>query len=67
MVKIYYRILLLLVFLVGKSLFAQQNPPIYIAFLWHMHQPIYYPYENVVATHQNNRYPFSVWDIFATR
>jgi hypothetical protein len=44
-----------------------QNPPIYIAFLWHMHQPIYYPYESVVVTHQNARYPFNVWDIFQQR
>lgn len=55
--------------LTGLCLYAQSQtqPPIYIAFLWHMHQPIYYPYESVVATHQNNRYPFSVWDIFTQR
>lgn len=46
---------------------SAQNPPIYIAFLWHMHQPIYYPYESVVTTHQNNRYPFNLWDIFTQR
>jgi len=26
------------------------NPPIYIAFLWHMHQPVYRPGENVIQT-----------------
>ncbi|MEM2900181.1 MAG: hypothetical protein QXT63_05265, partial [Thermoplasmata archaeon] len=26
------------------------NIPIYIAFHWHMHQPIYQPYENVCDT-----------------
>ncbi|NUM71719.1 MAG: T9SS type A sorting domain-containing protein [Ignavibacteriaceae bacterium] len=43
------------------------NPPIYIAFLWHMHQPIYFPYESVIQTDQNNRYPFSVIDIHNQR
>ena len=46
---------------------TNNNPPIYIAFLWHMHQPIYWPYENVVQTHLNNRYPFSIFDIFNQR
>ena len=45
----------------------QVNPPIYIAFLWHMHQPIYWPYESVVQTEINNRYSFSVFDIFNQR
>ena len=43
------------------------NPPIYIAFLWHMHQPIYYPYENVLSTDAAKRFPFSVVDIFNQR
>ncbi|NUN07588.1 MAG: T9SS type A sorting domain-containing protein [Ignavibacteriaceae bacterium] len=43
------------------------NPPIYIAFLWHMHQPIYWPYESIVQTQANNRYPFSVFDIHNQR
>lgn len=50
--------------------FAQNtttNPPIYIAFLWHMHQPIYWPYENINTTQQQNRYPFNVIDIFNSR
>ncbi|MBZ0180161.1 MAG: T9SS type A sorting domain-containing protein [Melioribacteraceae bacterium] len=46
---------------------TQSNPPIYIAFLWHMHQPIYWPYESVVQTQANNRYSFSVFDVFTTR
>lgn len=59
---------ILLTLLVLLSFSAQaQNPPVYIAFLWHLHQPIYYPYESVVTTHQNNRYPFNVWDIFQQR
>lgn len=43
------------------------NPPIYIAFLWHMHQPIYFPYESIVQTQLNNRYPYSVFDIHNQR
>jgi hypothetical protein len=43
------------------------NPPIYIAFLWHMHQPIYWPYETVIQTDQNGRYGYSVVDIHNQR
>lgn len=46
---------------------ARVNPPIYIAFLWHMHQPIYWPYETVVQTDQNGRYGYSVVDIHNQR
>lgn len=46
---------------------AETNPPIYIAFLWHMHQPIYWPYENVMTTQANSRYSYSVADIFNQR
>ncbi|MGA9116820.1 MAG: hypothetical protein WB626_08600 [Bacteroidota bacterium] len=43
------------------------NPPIYIAFLWHMHQPIYWPYESLIQTDQNGRYSYSVVDIHNQR
>ncbi len=43
------------------------NPPIYIAFQWHMHQPIYYPAETVIETEQNDRYPYSLFEIFDQR
>lgn len=43
------------------------NPPINIAFHWHMHQPIYYPYESVVTTIDNNRFSYSLLDIFNSR
>ena len=46
---------------------SESNPKIYIAFLWHMHQPIYWPYENIIQTDQNNRYPFSVVNIHNQR
>ncbi len=34
--------------------------PIHVTYLWHMHQPIYYPYESVQETDNNGRYSFSV-------
>ncbi len=51
----------------NKTKETKVNPPIYIAFLWHMHQPIYFPYESVVQTDANGRYPFSVTDIHNQR
>lgn len=45
----------------------QVTAPIYIAFLWHMHQPIYWPYESIIQTESNNRYPFSVIDVHNQR
>ena len=45
---------------------AAQAVPIHVTHLWHMHQPIYYPYENVRATDGAGRFNFniegSVWD-----
>ncbi len=46
---------------------STKNPPIYIAFLWHMHQPIYWPYENILQTDHYGRYPFSVVEIHNQR
>lgn len=43
------------------------NPPIYIAFHWHMHQPVYWPYESVIETDENQRYDYSVADIHNQR
>lgn len=43
------------------------NPPIYIAFLWHMHQPIYFPGETVVETQQSGHYEYNVFDIHNER
>ncbi|MBU2505362.1 MAG: hypothetical protein KJ799_01350 [Bacteroidetes bacterium] len=66
-----YCLLLLMTIVSCVSIYSQDKPtansPIYIAFLWHMHQPIYWPYESVVATHNINRYPYSVFDIFNSR
>src|SRR3954467_14701492 len=38
-----------------------------IGFLWHMHQPIYYPGEDILQTDANHRYSFSVADIHNQR
>lgn len=60
-------IILIIVSFCSLSAKGNSNPPIYIAFLWHMHQPIYFPYENVYSTEAAKRYPFSVIDIFNQR
>jgi hypothetical protein len=45
---------------------AAQAVPIHVTHLWHMHQPIYYPYETVRNTDANSRFNFNVegnvWD-----
>ncbi len=43
---------------------AQQT---HVGFLWHMHQPIYYPYETVQQTVAANRFSFSLFDVFNSR
>lgn len=62
--------LFLLVFLVTEAQ-AQDtennNPPIYIAFHWHMHQPIYWPYESVVQTENRGAYSFSLQEVHTSR
>ncbi len=41
--------------------------PIYISFHWHMHQPIYWPYEDMVATHNRGVYSYSLLDVMYSR
>jgi hypothetical protein len=43
------------------------NPPVYIAFLWHMHQPIYWPGETVNETYSAGHYSYDLYDIFRQR
>ncbi|MBP7497218.1 MAG: hypothetical protein KA792_06115, partial [Bacteroidales bacterium] len=64
MKKIFF---LLLILTFQYSVLNSQKPPIYIAFHWHMHQPIYWPYESVVQTQQANHWGFNVIDIFNQR
>ncbi|MBN1944642.1 MAG: hypothetical protein JW797_03155 [Bradymonadales bacterium] len=53
--------------LVLLSTTVQAKPPIYIAFHWHMHQPIYWPYESLVATASHNPYGFDVVQVHTDR
>jgi len=64
---ILYLFLTVSIFGQNKPNETKANPPIYIAFLWHMHQPIYWPYESIIQTNSNNRYPYSVFDIHNSR
>ena len=34
--------------------------PFHVTHLWHMHQPIYWPYESVQDTDNNNRLPYNI-------
>ncbi len=45
----------------------ESGPPIYIAFHWHMHQPIYWPYESVVETEARGAYSFSLKEVHTSR
>ncbi|MEO1021227.1 MAG: T9SS type A sorting domain-containing protein [Bacteroidota bacterium] len=74
--KTYISILLLFALALTHSVRAQEtasqtsttdNPPIYIAFLWHMHQPLYWPGETILETETGNYYPYSVFDIHNSR
>ena len=41
--------------------------PVYISFVWHMHQPYYWPGEDIVATAQAGRYSFDVVTVHTDR
>ena len=60
-------VLVLVVFALAASAAADAKPPIHIAFHWHMHQPIYWPYESVVQTADAGRYGFSLMEVHQTR
>jgi hypothetical protein len=44
-----------------------QYQPIHVGFMWHMHQPIYYPYESIIETEAAQRFSFSVIDVHNQR
>ncbi len=46
---------------------AAQATPIYITFVWHMHQPIYWPGENIAQTSGAGHYSFSVLNVHTDR
>lgn len=52
------------VFLAGSA-FASN--PIHVTYLWHMHQPIYYPYENVNTTDSSGKFNFSIRGVHDSR
>lgn len=54
-----------ILFLLAPSTHAAA--PIRVGFLWHMHQPIYYPYESPVQCDANGRFGYSVVDIHNQR
>ncbi len=50
---------------IGLAVVAAQAVPMHVTYLWHMHQPIYYPYESPQTIDANGRFNFSVqgvWD-----
>jgi len=46
---------------------VRANPPIHIAFHWHMHQPVYWPYETLVETANRGAYGFDVLEVHRGR
>lgn len=50
-----------------KPAAGKSQIPIYIAFHWHMHQPVYWPYEDMVTTHNKGVYSFSLLDVMRSR
>jgi len=56
-----------LVTLLGGVFDASAQNPIHVTYLWHMHQPIYFPYESVQATDNANRFAFSVAGVHGER
>jgi autotransporter-associated beta strand protein len=46
---------------------SAQQPPMQVGFLWHMHQPIYYPGESIIQTTNAGRFSFSVVDVHNQR
>ncbi len=53
--------------LAGLAATAAAQNPIHVTYLWHMHQPVYYPYESVNQTDGNNRFNFSVKGVHDAR
>ncbi len=59
--------LFLFLFLGSAGVAIATNPPIYIAFQWHMHQPIYQPGETVVQSQNSGIFSYNLYDIFNSR
>ncbi|MFH0953072.1 MAG: carbohydrate-binding protein [Verrucomicrobiota bacterium] len=46
---------------------ARASEPIHVTYLWHMHQPIYFPYESPQTIDANGRFNFSVQGVINDR
>lgn len=53
--------------LLAGSLTLMAAPKIYIAFQWHMHQPIYTPGETVTETHRGGSLSYDLQEVFTSR
>lgn len=56
-----------LLIVLGGLMESEAQNPIHVTYQWHMHQPIYYPYESVQATDNANRFSFSVAGVHGER
>ena len=69
------KILIILLLISTPFIFAQDieknteknTVPIYISFHWHMHQPIYWPYEDIITTNNKHVYSYDLFEIMFTR
>jgi hypothetical protein len=59
--------LLTAVFLLIGVMAGQAAEPMHVTYLWHMHQPVYFPYESVGDTDANGRFNFSVAGVINDR
>ena len=62
------------IFLQSQICYSQdRNPPIYISFVWHMHQPVYVPYDEAINIVNNNgpyggpSFSFSMHDMWSSK
>lgn len=55
------------VLFLGAPRATKASPPIYVTFVWHMHQPIYWPGEDIVTTGDMGRYSFDVKEVHLGR
>lgn len=53
--------------ILGLPVFAAAQNKMQVGFLWHMHQPVYYPGENITQTQNAGRYSFSLYDVHNQR
>jgi len=62
-----YTLISLITLLLVSPVRMFANPPIYVAFQWHMHQPIYQPGQTVVESQNSGTFSYSLYDIFTSR